>query len=86
MFALLLSEKQSDSLLVIDQCRTILTDQQLPSNIRLNKFIEALEIIIKRPKQMPQILISQWAELFRKNRGKVKSIKLKIKKFLIYFL
>ena len=75
MFRNLESNDLSKNKLVIQQLRTYLVNEQLPSEILLPKLIQALQTTFKNPQKYTEISLDEWATLITKNRGKVKRTK-----------
>ncbi len=72
MFRYLESDDASMNVLVVEQLRAFLLDEQLSSDILLPKFIQALEIIFNNPQKFSEVSFDEWTILVAKNRGKVK--------------
>jgi hypothetical protein len=81
MFRYLESDDVSMNVLVVQQLRAYLLDEQLSSEILLPKFIQTLQIIFQNSQKLAEISFDEWSTLIAKNRGKVK-----IKFFHILFL
>ncbi|CAF3437622.1 unnamed protein product [Rotaria sp. Silwood1] len=71
MFHYLESNDASKNSLVVQQLRTYLLNEQLPSEILLPKFIQALQIILRNSQKFTDISLGEWATLIAKNRGKI---------------
>lgn len=74
MFRCLESNEKSMNALVAQQLQGYLSDGQLPAEILLPKFIQALQVIFKNPQKFAQISLEQWARLIEQNRGKVATL------------
>jgi hypothetical protein len=72
MFRYLESDDVSMNVLVVQQLRGYLLDEQLSSEILLPKFIQALQIIFQNSQKFTEISFDEWSTLIAKNRGKVK--------------
>ena len=73
MFRLLSCDDPTSNSYVVDQLQQILVDEKPSSLISLPKFIQALEVVIKKPKKFTQVSLDQWQTLIMRNRGKVSS-------------
>ena len=71
LFNCLESNDPSMNALVVEQLRAYLLDEQLPSNILLPKFIQALQKIFRNRGKFSQISLEEWEQLIGINRGKV---------------
>jgi len=57
--------------LAVQQLRGYLLNEQLPSEILLPKFIQALQIIFKHSQKFTEVSLDEWATLIENHRGKV---------------
>lgn len=71
LFKCLESNDPSMNALVVEQLRAYLLDEQLPSNILLPKFIQALQKIVRNRDKFSQVSLEEWEQLIGINRGKV---------------
>lgn len=71
MFRLLSCDDPASNTYVVDQLQQILVDEKPSTLISLPKFIQALEVVMKKPKKFTQVSLDQWQRLIMRNRGKV---------------
>ena len=73
LFQYLESNDASMNEIAVKQLQTYLVNEQLPSDISMQKFIQALQMIFKNTDKFSQLSLDQWWTLIEPNRGKVKS-------------
>jgi len=73
LFQYLESNDASMNEIAVKQLQTYLVNEQLPSDISMQKFIQALQMIFKNTDKFSQLSLDQWWSLIEPNRGKVKS-------------
>ncbi|CAF0880501.1 unnamed protein product [Adineta steineri] len=86
MFHCLESNDPSMNALVVQQIRAYLIEKQLPTEISLAKFIQALETIIKNSKKFTTVSFDELATLISDNRGKIFSTDTQCDQLLISIL
>ncbi|CAF3201556.1 unnamed protein product [Rotaria socialis] len=71
LFRNLESNDASMNALAVHQLHTCLLNQQLPSELLLQKFIQAINIVIRNAHKFTEISCNEWETLIAENRGKI---------------